>query len=474
MSGHNQLDQEKSPYLLQHRNNPVWWHAWNDEAFAKAQREDKPVFLSIGYSTCYWCHVMEKDSFEKEELAKILNDYFICIKVDREERPDIDQLYMDAVVGLTGHGGWPMSVFLTPERKPFWGGTFFWKDQFVRILEALRQAWTEERSKVLISADQLTDILRDRAEKTVADGQPELSSKVLLHAIAEFSSSFDSDEGGFGAAPKFPPAIQLSLLLRLARRAVDIREKSRALHMAEFTLDRMARRGLFDQLGGGFHRYSTDDRWIVPHFEKMLYDNALLAISYLDAFQLTRKPQYELIARATLDYLIRDMQDLSGGIYAAEDAGEVDKEGEFYVWSWEQLQSALAPEQFRYAQSIFEISAQGNFEHQNNILVLKDTVPLEERATEKWISIISKLLQLRAKRSRPHRDEKILCAWNGLAMTAFAKAAQICGEAKYLESANRIVNCIRERLWTGTELFRSFCGGEARHRPRAPACRSPA
>jgi hypothetical protein len=471
--GQNYLASEKSPYLLQHKDNPVWWHAWGEEAFKRAAAEDKPIFLSIGYSTCYWCHVMEHDSFESAAVAAVLNQKFISIKVDREERPDVDQVYMDAVVALTGHGGWPMTVFLTPDRKPFWGGTFFPRAQFLKILEALSSAWENDRAKVLSASDHILSVLTARAE-LASEGPAEPDARhplalaegdaLLQGALAYSLQHFDEIQGGFSPAPKFPPATHVSLILRAASRLADPEARGRALSMASLTLSKMAYGGIFDHLGGGFHRYSTDDKWLVPHFEKMLYDNSLLAVAYLEAAQVLGREDFAHVARDTLDYLLRDMQDPAGGFYSAEDAGEVEREGEFYVWREAELKELLTPSQYADLLKVHPIPEGGNFEHGTVILTLAEDSTWAEKSNASYLQIWELLLAQRAKRKRPLRDEKILCGWNGLAIAALAKGHQVLGDSRYLRAAqhaaSRILKCLRPN---GT-LFRSLCGGEARHK----------
>ncbi|MCB0360146.1 MAG: thioredoxin domain-containing protein, partial [Bdellovibrionales bacterium] len=322
----NRLSTEKSPYLLQHRDNPVAWFPWGDAAFDAARSENKPIFLSIGYSTCYWCHMMEHDSFEREDVAAVLNEHFISIKVDREELPDVDKVYMDAVIAMTGRGGWPLSVFLTPNRKPFYGGTFFWRHQFVGLLQRIAALWQSKRNDVERSAEQLTETLRGMVVPPAAGP---LTEAPLRKAAEELATHFDERWGGFGPAPKFPRSESISFLLREYQHSGE----QHLLNMAELTLQRMAAGGIYDHIGGGFSRYSTDERWLVPHFEKMLYDNALLATTYLEAAQVTGSDSYAAIARETLEFLLRDMRDSRRGFYSAFDAGEVHREGEYYVWT---------------------------------------------------------------------------------------------------------------------------------------------
>lgn len=445
----NHLSGQSSPYLLQHKDNPVWWHPWGEEAFSQAKSQNRPIFLSIGYSSCYWCHVMEHESFEDDEVAALLNAEFISIKVDREERPDVDAIYMDAVVGLTGRGGWPMSVFLTSDLKPFWGGTYFPKPQFIYILGQLSEAWRTRQSEVLGTADELTKVLRE-AEPSSADCK--LSSRELLkRAQDRFSELFDPEFGGFGPAPKFPQSQQLRVLLR-AYRAFDSKP---ALQMVELTLSQMAKGGIYDQIGGGFSRYSTDEQWLVPHFEKMLYDNALLAKTYLEAFQATKKEDFAAIARETLEYIERELTSPSGAFLSSQDAGEVGREGEFYIWEEPELREKLSPLEFNLALDLFGISAEGNFESKN-ILTRNNLV-----RTPESIQLARKLLEIRAKRTAPELDTKILTDWNGLTISAFAAAASVLGFPAYLECAKRAMNHILSSVSDGI-LFHTLEGGAGR------------
>ena len=448
----NSLSKEKSPYLLQHQNNPVNWYPWGEEAFGLARSQNKPIFLSIGYSTCYWCHVMEKDSFEHDDVAEVLNKDYICIKVDREERPDVDQIYMDVVIGLTGHGGWPMSMFLTPDLKPFWGGTFFYKKQFISILEQIAAAWTEKKESILETAATITQ----RLSQYLNPKSDELLPKEVIPGVASiFLEHFDSTYGGFGSAPKFPPSMQLTFLMRSY-----LEEKNpEILNAICFTLDCMAKGGIYDQIHGGFHRYATDEKWLIPHFEKMLYDNALLTECYLEAFQLTKNADYLNIAKETLSYLSKEMRSSNGGFFAAEDAGEVDKEGEFYVWTAEEVKSILSENELAEVRRTLSFSENGNFEHHTNILAMPFSLPLSARNSETLKSAKAKLLNARNKRSRPHRDEKIITSWCSLAISAYAKAFQITGEKDYLDQALAASSFIQNSLFSDGVLYRHFCNG---------------
>jgi uncharacterized protein YyaL (SSP411 family) len=451
----NRLAQEKSPYLKQHEHNPVDWFPWGDEAFEKAARENKPVFLSIGYSTCYWCHVMEKESFEDTEVAAALNRDFVSVKVDREEHPEVDEIYMDAVLAMTGQGGWPMSLFLLPDRKPFWGGTYIPKAQLLQLSAQVVKAWKEVPGQIRESGERLLSALKEDNAQPASENLAQL--QLLERFASQANQRFDKMHGGFGEAPKFPASQAHRLLLRLYH---DHRQPV-LLEMAEKSLTGMACGGLFDQLGGGFHRYSTDEKWLVPHFEKMLYDNALLVPTYLEAFNLTGKKLYADVARATLEYMLRDLRAPNGGFYSAEDAGEVGKEGEFYVWKLSELESALGKE-FAAFTKVFPVSKDGNFEHATNVLHIDD--PANWEAAQALGGAREALLGLRGRRARPHRDEKVLTGWNGLALTALALGYRHLGEERYLEAARECAGWMKKELWNGQELFRRWAGGESRFR----------
>ncbi|MBI4411069.1 MAG: thioredoxin domain-containing protein [Deltaproteobacteria bacterium] len=454
MNGLNRLGREKSPYLLQHKNNPVHWYAWGDEAFEAAREQNKLIFLSIGYSTCHWCHVMEHDSFEKEEVADLLNKHFISIKVDREERPDLDQIYMEAVMGMTGSGGWPMSVFLTPDLKPFYGGTFFWRPQFLQLLAGLQKMWETDPEKIRTSGREIADYLSDKPKRAL---QGKLGENTLRQAFSLYSTSIDGVYGGFGHAPKFPRSTDLSLLLRIHRRTGS----TEALAMVEVTLDNMARGGIYDHLGGGFHRYSTDAEWLTPHFEKMLYDNALLAWTYLEAYQVTQKPMYASVARETLDYILRDMTSPDGGFYSAEDADSEGVEGKFYCWMEDELEKVLTPEEFEKIKNIYGVSHDGNFEHGMNILHLlrKYDWPVKDDPLIK--SAHRKLFDIREKRIHPLKDDKILTDLNGLMIFSQALGYQVLGDEKYLKAAQGAARFIGKKLYRNGALLHRYRDGEA-------------
>ncbi|MCX6115163.1 MAG: thioredoxin domain-containing protein [Proteobacteria bacterium] len=459
-NGKNLLGQESSPYLLQHKNNPVWWHPWGEEAFARAESEDKPIFLSIGYSTCYWCHVMESDSFEQQSVADVLNEHFVCIKVDREELPDVDQIYMDVVVGIHGHGGWPMSVFLTSDRKPFWGGTFFYRDTFIAILRGVAEKWQKNndndngRASVLAASSELMRYLESKhASRQYTLGTNAVTKEVLKFGVEQLLMRFDTQHGGFGGAPKFPAAQQLLFLMR----AQAIQGDAATLSASNLTLSCMARGGIFDHVGGGFHRYAVDAEWLIPHFEKMLYDNALLVPVYLEAYQLTGTELYKAVAERTLDYMLRDMRDSAGGFYSAEDAGEVDKEGEFYAWKPEQIQALLGEELGARCCNLFGITEQGNFEHASSVLTISDPARWSESRDPAILKALEMLYAARLERKRPHRDTKVLTGWNGLAITALARGYQLLGDRRYLDGALEAATFICEHLWSKETLLRRFC-----------------
>ncbi len=441
---------------MQHQDNPVWWHAWGEEAFEAARKENKPIFLSIGYSTCHWCHVMEHESFEDQEVADLLNRDFISIKVDREERPDVDKIYMDAVVAMQGQGGWPTSVFLTPALKPFYGGTYFPKQQFMQLLRQVANAWGKEKEKVEGTAEGLTKHLNQQAVKVSQVGA--LNDSIFSASFRELSFRFDARYGGFSGAPKFPPTMSLRLLLRIHRRTGNLH----ALEMAERTLGQMARGGIYDHLGGGFHRYSTDMEWLTPHFEKMLYDNATLSYAYLEAFQLTKNEMYREVARQTLDYVLQEMTSPEGGFYSAEDADSEGVEGKFYVWTYEELKKHLNDLEFKKFSDVYGITEQGNFEHRSNILHLKEKQPWSVKKDSLIGSASQKLLKIRSQRIRPHRDDKVISSWNGLMIASFSKGYEVLGDNRYLSASQKAAEFISKHLIKNKELLRRYRDGEAR------------
>ncbi|MBI3669251.1 MAG: thioredoxin domain-containing protein, partial [Acidobacteria bacterium] len=459
---------------LQHAHNPVDWYPWGEEAFEKARREQKPIFLSVGYSTCHWCHVMERESFSDPEIAQIMNRDFVSIKVDREERPDIDQIYMSFVQATTGSGGWPMSVFLTPDLKPFLGGTYFPREDgfgrpgFRTLLLRIAQAWHDKREAILKSADQVTSALQGIVNAE-AGGKATPQESVLHNSYSQIAASYDATYGGFGGAPKFPRPVVLNFLFRFYART----GKKEALEMNLHTLQAMARGGIHDHIGGGFHRYSTDGRWHVPHFEKMLYDQAQLASSYLDAYQITRDPFFANVARDILDYVLRDMRDHGGGFYSAEDADSQLKfgktehaEGAFYVWKAEELKQILGEDTAAAFSFHYGIEPSGNVPPQQdvqgelrgkNILIVQHSVAETAKKfnrsageTDKLLAAArNKLFERRSHRPRPFRDDKILTAWNGLMISSLARAAQVLDDQRYLEAAEAAAEFLRSRLYYG-------------------------
>jgi uncharacterized protein len=452
----NRLAFETSPYLLQHANNPVDWFPWGSEALEKAKREDKPIFLSIGYSSCHWCHVMEHESFEDTETARILNEHFVSVKVDREERPDLDQIYMQAVMAMRGgQGGWPLSAFLTSDQQVFFGGTYwpaetrYGMPSFRQVLLAVLDAFKNRRLQIIEQAAKLTEHLVEHFTGTTGfaneplNGMP-LGREIFESTVETLDQSHDFEFGGFGSAPKFPHSMDLALLLRLWRDWPTHHPvpRDRMLQMVTLTLDGMGAGGIYDHLGGGFSRYSVDDRWLVPHFEKMLYDNALLVDLYLDAYAITKKSDYARIARETLDYVLRDMTDPLGGFYSAEDADSEGVEGKFYVWSYAEILEILGDELGRQFCAAYDVTAAGNFEG-HNILNLKrhleQTAAVHQWDKGQWPNQIresrEKLLAFRSTRIRPGKDDKILVSWNGLMIQAFARAGRILQEPRYTSSA---------------------------------------
>jgi len=489
----NRLAREKSPYLLQHAHNPVDWLPWGEEAFAKARRENKPIFLSIGYSTCHWCHVMAHESFESAEVAAIMNREFVNIKVDREERPDVDRVYMTFVQATTGGGGWPMSVWLTPELKPFVGGTYFPPEDrygqpgFSKVLERIAAAWKQDHEKIAEQGTKIIAALAEAAEAGAGEAT-QLGAATLDAAYQQIARSYDAHEGGFGTSPKFPRPVTLNFLFRIyARDAAESVRGKHALEMNLFTLRKMAAGGIHDHLGGGFHRYSVDGFWHVPHFEKMLYDQAQLAVAYLEAFQITREPLFEEVARDILDYVRRDMTAKEGGFFSAEDAdSEVPgaapphkSEGAFYVWSQKEVDAALGSSAgiFNYH---YGIKPDGNVPpvadpHAEftgkNILIELQTIAESARHFNKEEADVRQLLAkaraillaLRANRPRPHLDDKIITAWNGLMISAFARGVQVLGDPAYLEAAKRAAAFVRTQLYDESRkiLVRNYREGRS-------------
>lgn len=438
----NRLIDETSPYLLQHAHNPVDWYPWGEAALEKARTEDKPILLSIGYSACHWCHVMERESFEDEEIAQLMNENFINIKVDREERPDLDAIYMEAVQAMTGHGGWPMTVFLTPEGEPFYGGTYYPPQPrhglpgFPQVLMGVAQAYRERRSEVERVGRQLVQRLQASEELAAGDGA--LSEGLLDAAYRQLRASYDQRFGGFGEAPKFPQAMTLDFLLRHWNRT----ENTIALQMVEHTLRRMARGGMYDQVGGGFHRYAVDAHWLVPHFEKMLYDNALLPRVYLHAYQAVGDPFYRRIVEETLDYVRREMTDADGGFYSAQDADSEGVEGKFFVWKLDEIEAVLGPEDAAVVNDYYGVSEQGNFEGKNILHRPRDrdVVAHKHDITERELDEIvqrsrQKLVEARAERVPPGTDTKVLTSWSGLMVRTLAAAGWVLKRDDYQQAA---------------------------------------
>ncbi len=466
----NRLIHEKSPYLLQHAHNPVDWYSWGEEAIQKAKKEDKPIFLSVGYSTCHWCHVMEDESFSNPAIAKIMNENFVSIKVDREERPDVDNIYMQAVMAMTGSGGWPMTVFLTPELKPFYGGTYFppndkWgRPGLVTILRSMSEQWKSNRSQIFQSSEQMTQGIQAAAESHAAASE-NLDANTLKLAYEQLRSNYDSTYGGFGGAPKFPRSHLLSFLLRYWKRSGDME----ALKMVEKTLQETAKGGLYDHVGGGFHRYSTDSRWHVPHFEKMLYDQAILANTYLEAYQITKKEEYARVTREIFEYVLRDMSGSGGAFYSAEDADSAPdpsqpnqkSEGAFYIWSKDEIEKALGPERAGIFNYIYDVKPDGNVGHDpqiefGNKSILHVVHSVDEAATKfqktpdqiKTTLDDSKkiLFGIRSKRLRPHLDDKVLTDWNGLMISSLAFGSRVLNEPRYMEAAKKAADFLLEKM----------------------------
>ncbi len=466
----NRLTRETSPYLLQHALNPVDWYAWGEEALAAARDQDKPIFLSIGYSACHWCHVMERESFENAETAALMNRHFINIKVDREERPDLDQIYMQAVLALTGQGGWPMSVFLTPAAWPFFGGTYwpptplYGRPGFPQVLEAVADAWENKRDQLDGQALQLTNALVEEAER--AGGRQALSEEYLEQAALHLLRHADTAEGGFGRAPKFPHPFDLRVLLRSWKRFGS----EPALAHVIFTLDKMAGGGIYDHLGGGFHRYSTDARWLVPHFEKMLYDNALLVPAYLEAYQATHDESYANVVRDTLDYVLREMTQPDGGFYSTQDADSEGEEGKFFVWTAAEIEEHLGADRARIFGTCYDVAPGGNWEGKTilnrprSLAESAKTLEMDENQLEPMLAECrAKLFEVRENRVHPGRDEKVLTSWNGLMITAMAMAAQVLGEDRYADAAARAADFVLNSMRSANGgLLHSFKDGQAR------------
>ena len=463
----NRLARETSPYLLQHARNPVDWYPWGEEALERARREDKPILLSIGYSACHWCHVMERESFEDEATASLMNEHFVCIKVDREERPELDLIYMNAIQIMTGSGGWPLNVFLTPDLKPFYGGTYFPPDErhgmpsFRAVLEKVSRVYREQRDRVTASGDQIAGYVLQMSN--VAPSREMLADDVLHAALTGFRQTFDPRHGGWGQAPKFPHSTGISLLLRIHRRL----HNPDALEMSELTLEKMARGGMYDQLGGGFHRYSTDARWLVPHFEKMLYYQALLVVAYLEAYQVTRKPLFARIARECLDYVLREMTSKEGGSFSSQDADSEGVEGKFFVWTPEEVRAVAGEEAGRAFCAHYDVRSEGNWEGRSILNVPRDAGEVARElgvSPERLEALLSearpRLLRHREARVHPARDDKVLTSWNGLMISAFARGYQVLDESRYMQAARGAARFLLGALRTTEgDLLRSHRNG---------------
>ncbi len=455
----NRLIHEKSPYLLQHAYNPVEWYPWGEAAFTAARERDCPIFLSIGYSTCHWCHVMERESFENEEVAAALNKDFVCIKVDREERPDIDTIYMDICQALTGHGGWPLTIVMTPDKKPFYAATYLPKSSrggisgMLQILPRIGELWRNDRESVLRSSESIAGVLQ---QVELEAGTEELSRDLFSKAFQYYTRVFDSLYGGFNPAPKFPSPHNLTFLLRYYEWAGD----KKALEMVDKTLESMYRGGMYDHIGFGFARYSTDRQWLVPHFEKMLYDNALLAIAYLQAYQASGRELFARVAREIFTYVLRDMTSPEGGFYSAEDADSEGEEGKFYVWTPEEVKSVLGDEKGQYFCGLYDIQEKGNFEGHSIPNLIHKLINEEERNNAEMMR--SALFAYRDQRNHPYKDDKILTAWNGMMIAALALGARILKEDHYLQAAERATVFILDKLRQGDgRLLARYRDGEA-------------
>ena len=438
----NRLAESSSPYLLQHKNNPVDWYPWGNEAFKKAAELDIPIFLSIGYSTCHWCHVMAHESFEDEQVAQLLNENFISIKVDREELPEIDHVYMSVCQAMTGRGGWPLTIIMTPDKEPFFAGTYFPKNGsfgrpgMMELLPSIADAWKNKRAELVQSAEKINEYLVKSNTKEL--GTP-LSKAILKETYSQFVNRYDKNHGGFGTQPKFPSPHNLVYLLRYHHMTDD----KTALKMVEKTLQEMRLGGIFDHVGYGFHRYSTDKEWLVPHFEKMLYDQAMLVMAYTEAFQITGKPEYKKTAEEILTYVQRDMTDAKGGFYSAEDADSEGEEGLFYIWSIQELQSIIGEKDTQFIQNIFNLTLEGNFKDEasgqstgKNIFHLKTSIS-NSKDLKQFSQIREKIFHVREKRIHPLKDDKILTDWNGLMIAAMAKAGVAFQDNVLIESAEK-------------------------------------
>jgi uncharacterized protein YyaL (SSP411 family) len=472
----NSLVNETSPYLRQHAYNPVQWFAWGEEALQKAKQEDKPILLSIGYSACHWCHVMEHESFEDANVAKVMNEHFVPIKVDREERPDIDDIYMKSVQMMTGHGGWPLTVFITPDLKPFYGGTYFPPQDrhglpsFTRVLVSVASSWTEQREQIESGASELSHYLG--LINAVDKNNEPLKDEQVISVVDRILSVFDRTYGGLGGAPKFPQASSLELIMRMAvgQRNIDDAKKAECLQLIVTTLDKMAIGGIHDQLGGGFARYSVDRQWLIPHFEKMLYDNALLASVYLQGYQITKRPYWLATACDTLDFVLNELTADNGAFYSSLDADSEGEEGKFYVWTDKEITDLLGEQEAKFFQQVFGVTKEGNFEGQTNNLHFVD---LPEKLAHqfglsyedfmaKLLPLKTKVLEARTKRIRPGLDDKVLTSWNALMISAFAQGYAVTGNNTYLKAAVDAANFILNNLFVNNRLLRTWGKGQAK------------
>jgi uncharacterized protein YyaL (SSP411 family) len=465
----NRLINETSPYLLQHAHNPVDWHAWGDEAFEKARAENKPILLSIGYSACHWCHVMERESFENEEIAALMNELFVNIKVDREERPDLDEIYMNAVQMMTGRGGWPMTMFLTPEGKPFYGGTYFPPEDrynvpgFPKILRGVANAYHKQPQDVENSVKEILARL-ERMSRSVESAEP-FEPDIIVRGAEQLMQAHDSQHGGFGQAPKFPNAGVFELFLRAYHRS----KNRRFLDVIAFTLTKMADGGIYDHLGGGFHRYSVDEKWLVPHFEKMLYDNAQLVRIYAQVYRITGEPQFKRVVEETVDYILREMLQPEGGFYSTQDADSEGVEGKFFVWSPEELKRILGEDKAEIFARMYDVSEQGNFENENilhPILTPEQASKYFNLGIDHILSLVAeakqKLFAEREKRIKPFRDEKLITAWNGLMLSGLAEAIEITGNEEYQRAAMRSVKFIFSKMFRDGRPLHTYKDGVAK------------
>lgn len=462
----NRLINASSPYLLQHAHNPVDWYEWGDEAINRSKTENKPIFLSVGYSACHWCHVMAHESFEDENIAKIMNEHFINIKVDREERPDIDEIYMSAVQIITGAGGWPMSVWLTPDLLPFYGGTYFppndnyGRPGFSKILLGIAEAWKKNNKQIVDNARDLSKNIT--ASFTIEFSDLDLNEEILQNAFLNSQRSFDEKYGGFGDAPKFPHAMELSLLLRYSQK----HNSQKALEMVNFSLAKMANGGIYDQLGGGFHRYSTDEYWLAPHFEKMLYDQALLVRAYSEAYQLTNNFSYKRVVEETLDYVLLKLTSPKGGFYSAEDADSEGVEGKFYVWSKEEIKNILKADAELFCQA-YDVTREGNWEGQNILRKTREWIHIAQdfnmdlmSFSRKVDSLKTSLYDEREKRIKPGLDDKSLTDWNGLMISAYVYGYKITGKEKYRNAAIKAAHFFQSNMFDDNFLYHSYRNGK--------------